>query len=822
MFKYLLVVIFMATVAMCTAQDCKNTLKGKITDFHNNKPLELAQVYVEEQERTYTSNSAGEYQVNDLCTGVYHLIVTHIDCDKKSIEVLVNQDKILNITLEHHINELDEVQIVADVHDDHATTQNATRIDKELIQKYSGATLGDALETVPGVSSLKTGQGVVKPIVHGLYGSRITIVNNGVRLQDQEWGTEHAPNIDPNTASSIRVIKGSSALRYGGDAVGGTIIIDPARVISKDTLMGNAILTGQSNGRGGAITAGIQRYKKSGWYQQANITFKRLGDFEAPDYILSNTGSQTAATRLAVGYKQFEYGLSAEYNFYDTELGILRASHIGNTADLVRSINSGQPAIINEFTYDIDVPKQEVIHHQVALNAFKRFRNLGKFEFNYQYQLNNRKEFDVRRGALSERAALDIDLKTHNFQGYLNIDASDKWNHELGVDAVLQTNSPDATTGVRRLIPDYNSIKVGGFLGTQYQFTDRLTIEAGARYDHYSIDAKKFYITSRWESLGYDVRFAQFERFRESIQVYTEPELDFDLFAFSSGVQYSFKDHFDITFNVSHSQRAPNPGELFSEGLHHALATIEIGRLELNKEVSNKISASFHANYNNWDVELAPYYNRINDFIQLVPNGVQLTNRGAFAVYEYEQLDAVLAGVDISASYHIKRKETIKRTPYNRTINLTKNWISLGAQFSYVYGEDVKNDKPLIDIPPAQLLTKIEIEDVFTEGLQVEIANQQVWKQDRFPDNDYEITYAADNGNAVTETVEISESPDAYNLWNLGLAYSIKSQNNKPNLSFRLQVNNVLSTKYRDYLNRQRFYADEIGRNFIAQILYNF
>lgn len=80
---------------------------------------------------------------------------------------------------------------------------------------------------------LKTGNSVVKPIIHGLYGSRVAIVNDGMRQQDQEWGVEHAPNIDINTASTIEVIKGASALRYGGDAIGGTILITPARVIAK-------------------------------------------------------------------------------------------------------------------------------------------------------------------------------------------------------------------------------------------------------------------------------------------------------------------------------------------------------------------------------------------------------------------------------------------------------------------------------------------------------------------------------------------------------------------------------------------------------------
>jgi iron complex outermembrane receptor protein len=105
----------------------------------------------------------------------------------------------------------------------------------KTIDKYSNQTLGDILTEIAGVSSLKTGSSVVKPVINGLFGSRVPVINNNVRLEDQEWGTEHAPNFDVNAAGKITVIKGFG-LQFGGDAVGGLIIIEPFRL--KDTLLG--------------------------------------------------------------------------------------------------------------------------------------------------------------------------------------------------------------------------------------------------------------------------------------------------------------------------------------------------------------------------------------------------------------------------------------------------------------------------------------------------------------------------------------------------------------------------------------------------------
>ena len=63
--------------------------------------------------------------------------------------------------------------------------------------------------------------------MHGLSGSRVVIVNDGNRLQDHEWGADHAPSISISEAENIQLIKGPSALRYGGDALGGVIKILP-------------------------------------------------------------------------------------------------------------------------------------------------------------------------------------------------------------------------------------------------------------------------------------------------------------------------------------------------------------------------------------------------------------------------------------------------------------------------------------------------------------------------------------------------------------------------------------------------------------------
>ena len=232
-------------------------------------------------------------------------------------------------------------------------------------------------------------------------------------MEDQEWGAEHAPNVDINSVGNLTLIKGAGVLQYSGDAVGGVIVAEASKVAVKDSLYGKTLLTAASNGRGSSLTSQLTKSFQNGWYANVQGTLKRFGDFEAPNYVLSNTGVFERNASVSVGLNRFNYGIEAYYSLFKNEIGILRASHLGGAQDQVRAINSDRPLIINDFTYNINSPKQDVTHHLGRIKGFKRFDNFGKLSLQYDFQRNNRLEFDVRRGADQNNASLDLQLDTH-------------------------------------------------------------------------------------------------------------------------------------------------------------------------------------------------------------------------------------------------------------------------------------------------------------------------------------------------------------------------------------------------------------------------
>ena len=160
-------------------------------------------------------------------------------------------------------------------------------------------------------------------------------------------------------------------------------------------------------------------------------------------------------------------GIEGYYSIFKNEIGILRASHLGGAQDQIRAIESTIPLTIKDFTYKIDKPKQDVSHHLARLKAFKRFDNFGKLSLQYDFQRNNRLEFDIRRGDDREKPSVDLELDTHTVLLDLESNLTDGMTLKSGVMARYQNNFA-ADTGIRRLIPDYQMYNIGMYFVARF------------------------------------------------------------------------------------------------------------------------------------------------------------------------------------------------------------------------------------------------------------------------------------------------------------------------------------------------------------------
>lgn len=795
---YFLMILLLCSVPLLS-QSCDYTLSGVLTDLHDGSVLEGATLIVAGSERFVVTDSEGKFMIPNLCNGTYSIQVSHPYCLTKGYSVTLSGDTFKSFKLEHHLEELEGISMDGRTIRNQSKTLQENILSKEELERFGSRSLGDALASLSGVSSLNTGNTVIKPMINGLHSSRVVIINNGVRMEDQEWGAEHAPNIDVNAINKLTLIKGAGALQYSGDAIGGVIIAETSIIPFKDSLFGSTQLGGASNGKGTFMTTELTKSFENGWYANLQGSLKRFGDFETADYSLSNTGVNQGNTFLKVGFNSFDYGFEVFYSFFKNEIGILKSSHLGSAQDLFRAIESDRPLIINEFSYDIIAPKQEVAHHLARIKAYKRLGELGKLSFQYDYQKNKRLEFDIRRGSDRGKASLDLQLDTHKVLLDLDTNLSDNVDLKTGIMGSYQKNyAPN--TGVRRLIPDYKKYDFGIYAVSDYQLNSNWLFEFGARFDYSYMDVYKFYRTSFWELRNYDEKFSNLVVEELVNQVLTRPQFNFRNGSVTFGTTYEFGEDYKLFLNYSLASRIPNPSEFFSEGLHHSAARIEYGDLQFNSEVGHKLSLAIERINENFSFSLNPFINTISDFILIEPVGINNSIRGTFPVWEYRQTNAQLLGIDLNASFTFSKG------------------IRFNHRSAIMKGYDRLLDESLINMPPINTSNEIVYYNSKFKNLRLAVQSEYVFRQNEYPDTNFEIYIPQTE---TMELLDVSSPPNAYHLINFNSTIDFNfSEKSKLRLSFG--ISNLFNTPYRNYLNRLRFYANDLGRNFLLNIKYNY
>ena len=774
----------------------QNTISGRITG-DTNETLEKCHVHI--GSKSDNSNKDGYYEIRNIANGPAKVLITYLGYKSIDTLITVTGNLEINFVMQPQKEALEEV-VVKHKNNYYNHSVSEQKINEKTIEKYSSQSLGNVLKEVSGVSILKSGNTIVKPVINGLHSSRVPIYNNNVKLEDQQWGMEHAPNFDVNSAGKITVLKGASGLQYSGDAIGGIVIVEPL-IVKKDTLFGKTIMTAESNGRGGTISSSLHKGNFCDWSWNAQASLKYYGDRESPDYVFSNTGNREVNFSGDVKYIGKHYDFSAYYSLYTATIGILSASHIGNVTDLVNAIDNQIPYVVNDFTYSINNPKQKVQHHLAKLNYNYYIKDRESLSLQYAFQFNNRKEFDLRTGVADSRPALDLNLMTHTLNADYKL-SKDTWDYKAGISSSYQNNTANPNTGVRPLIPSYNKIDAGVYAIVDKHFTTDFSVEAGIRYDFSTIEATKYYLKSRWNERNYSPEFDSFIDGDFGTQWLTKPQFTFHNFSASVGTQYSFGTDYEWYFNISRAVRNPNPSEFFSDGLHHSSGMIELGDLRLQQEKSNKIGTSLQKKWTNFKININPFLNFVEDFMYLKPTGFETTIRGAFPVWEYEQNNALLTGFDLNSEWQI-----------------SEHW-QHQLLLSYVNGKDKTNDDVIIDMPPLNINNRIQFHQKNWNNLTLELQSEMVFKQTQFPNNNFTTNIIVNNELTPVE-VNISETPPAYHLIHFSSDVQFKtSEHAVATLGF--SVFNLFNAKYRDYLNRQRFYSDEMGRNFQIQLKINY
>jgi iron complex outermembrane receptor protein len=218
-----------------------------VSDADEKTPLEGALIQIKELGISTRTDEEGHYHFYNLCPGTFTFLLSHSDCDTLFVRIRVEKSIVRNFQLPHHYNVLSSVQVRSLKNDPRQLVRDVLK--GRDVQETRGQSLGEILRRITGVQVLQTGSTIFKPVIHGLHSQRVILLNQEVRLEGQQWGSEHAPEIDPFIADKFVVLKGAGAIRYGSDAIGGAILVEPRPLIFDQRFRGEVNTGYFSNNR---------------------------------------------------------------------------------------------------------------------------------------------------------------------------------------------------------------------------------------------------------------------------------------------------------------------------------------------------------------------------------------------------------------------------------------------------------------------------------------------------------------------------------------------------------------------------------------------
>lgn len=766
---------------------CVLELSGVVNDQDTRARLTDATVLIRELNRSTTTNAKGEYVLKGICPGAYTVVVSHISCKPFVFHIDLKEDLHRDIELAHAAAELQEVVVRGSA--GAGTTAVVAELKGKQLDATRGLSLGEALKSINGVTTLQTGNNIYKPVIHGLHSNRVLILNNGIRQEGQQWGSEHAPEVDPFLANRLTVIKGASSIRYGGDAIGGVVLVEPKLLpYGTASVLGEINSAFFSNNRQGVLSAMLEgspsNKKDFAWRLQG--TAKRGGSARTPDYWLANSGIQELNMSVTAGKRKEHSGSEFFYSLFSTRIGIYSGSHIGNVTDLMEAIRLGEPpAYIKDapFTYKIDRPYQQVMHHLMKWKSFKDLGKSARLQFTGSYQFNQRREYDIVRSSSRTAPQLELGLHTAGLDVVLDHFGHDRLKGSFGVSGMYQLNRYN----YRYFIPNYNALSLGVFVAEKYSVGNWI-VEGGVRFDHKRLSN----VTD-----NDDAPFNQLMG-GELAPGEAYGQRNFTGLSGNFGVNYKLN-NWKFILSGTTAWRAPQVNELFSNGLHHGAARIETGKYNLKTERSYGLAGAIEYSDEKIFFDMDLYSKQIYDFIYLRPSfPPQLTIRGAFPTFVFAQTDARLTGLDIQFSY------------------LIDHHLRLQAKGSMLRARDLKKDDWLIQMPADRYETGAEY--LFKDGRKfrqsyMKITLQHVRKQTRVPATG-NIELPVNGG--VIKASDYAPPPPAYTL--TGLEAGTKLDVHHRDLSIIFSVSNLFNIKYRDYLNAFRYFADDMGTNFSLRI----
>ncbi|MDB6140950.1 MAG: TonB-dependent receptor [Verrucomicrobiaceae bacterium] len=552
--------------------------------------------------------------------------------------------------------------------------QPVTVLTGQELQQNLQPTLGETLSNTPGVRSSYFGPAASRPIIRGLDGDRIRVLQNGVNTIDASaTSVDHAVSFDPVSVESIEVVRGPATLLYGANAIGGVVNVTDNRI--PDQRIGTA-LRGSLGSSYSSVDDGLSRdIMLEGGVNGLNYHLeayrREIQDVHIPGD--ARSARLQAIVPLAAG-EQEEHDVLA--NSYSTTEGFSAGASYVWDGGYIGAAYSG-------FDADYGSAAEKTVHIEMMQRRwdvqgalFSPVTGIKAIKYKFGFSDYTHTEF--------EGGAPGTEFDNEGYDGRLEI-THEKFGPFEGTFGYQTERSDFSALGEEKFLPETLTRTHSGFIFEEMELASQWKLQGGLRVDHITADALS------------DPDFGPARN------------RTFNDISGSLGLIFTPSEAYAVALSATWSERAPTYQELYADGPHVATGAFEVGNDNLAVERALGFDLSLRKRTGFVTGSATIFYTRFHDFIGQFPTGETRPLDGdLLPVYEYRSTDAEFFGGELEATFHLLKPLAAaasgaagsKQPEPSVTPGSAADTLDLELKADHVHATDTISGNPLPRISP--------------------------------------------------------------------------------------------------------------------------
>ena len=589
---------------------------GHVIDAKTGEHLPFVNLLIKGTRIGTFTDASGHYLLTNLPEGRHVLQVQSIGYApaEVAIEAIAKTTREVDIKLSPTSINISEIVLTASPTASGFRYQPDAVFMGEQIQRRAEPSFGEMLNGQPGVAMRSFGSAPARPVIRGMDGDRILVLENGERMGDiSETSADHSISLDPLVASRVEVIRGPASLLYGSSALGGVINLMTTDIPDQWDEGISGVVSGQAatmNNMGagfGRLTYGGDRNAFS-----ARMAMRQSGDITTPEGRIPNTAMKNYDGALGWGMQRDRINGGLSFSLSDQAFGIPES---------------------------IDIPEEnvEIRAQRMALQGRLGGKLAGSWFDQAQLRFNatrfQQQEVQITRpeGGLSHETT-GLEYNQNAFSSTLTLQHKPTGIFDRGALGFSFNVQKLNISGIEAYTPGEQRVTLATFTFQEIPLSYTTRMQFGVRLDFQNSTALKN-------------------------EVFPNADLTRYAFNYSGSIGLNVRpfEGLEIGGQIARSHRNPMIEELFAEGVHLGAGVYEMGNPELKDEIGHGADMFINYRKGNFDIEVTGFVNEFSNYIILQPSGTVHEPTG-YPIFTYAEGESVLFGSEISLGWQLAKR----------------------------------------------------------------------------------------------------------------------------------------------------------------------